>query len=108
MDVGFVVIIKLVVAVDVVAGWLGFGTVGVASTVKGSVGDGASVGVKNAGNALAGSLVGGEVVEEVGLGCNKATHYISVLQLRKLTHRLLQVGHLMALEGLDLLLRVVL
>ena len=41
-DVGFV-IIELVIAVDVVAGWLGFGAVGVASTVEGSVGDGAGV-----------------------------------------------------------------
>ena len=65
-DVGFI-IIELVIAVDVVAGWLGFSAVGVASTIEGGVGNGAGVRVEDAGNALAGSLVGGEVVEEVGL-----------------------------------------
>ena len=74
-------IIELIVTADVVAGWLGLVTVGVALTIEGRVGNGAGVCVKDAGNTVTGSLVMGEVVEEVGLGCNKVTHYISVLQL---------------------------
>ena len=41
-DMGFV-IIELIVAVDVIAGWLGFVMVGVASTIEGGVGNGAGV-----------------------------------------------------------------
>ena len=64
------VIIKLVVAADVVAGWFGLVSVGVAATIEGGVGNGTIVRVEDAGDAVAGSLVMGEVVEEVGLGCD--------------------------------------
>jgi len=68
------------------------GSIGVGSGIEGGVGNDTLVVVKDVGDLGGVPLIVGEVVKEVGCCCYEATHYISVLQFRQLTHSLLQLG----------------